>query len=368
MRGSFLVAAGCCAAFFVACVDIFHSTDFATLCSETPADAGCEPDGAVTNPRNDATTSEGGPDIKPIDFCAWSTKEARAQAIRACAWLGACEGTIGENAFGTCAIQAQLAYDCEANPSLRPSGESLNLWTCLAQAKTCDDVDGCVFPSGRSPCGAVPNGSYTACEARSSVLVRCSSPGGGRASGVQPCAMFGKTCVKQDDSAASCAGSAPIGCGTKDCQGTSAVECPEGPLSLDRGVLCTNMGGGTCTPTAAGPTCTPGAQAGPCTDEGSTPSCMGATRVGLCVGGRGVSIACNNLNLECVDATNTSPYDLASACVGRTGVDAPCEDDKCVGTHLHSCLRGPVHDVDCEALGLRGCVSEDGHARCGSSR
>ena len=109
----------------------------------------------------------------PADFCAWSTETARTNASRACAWLGACAGPVGDNAFGPCVVRALLAYDCAANPDrrLRP-GPAHDLWDHLWRASSCADVLGALFPPRTIVSCAASSSTYAAC-AGETTLVSC---------------------------------------------------------------------------------------------------------------------------------------------------------------------------------------------------
>lgn len=371
MRGRHvLVIAGCAfVAFGMACVDLFHGTEFETLCTRSPSDPQCGGDAAsVPDVVVEAAVDARRPHP---DFCAWTSAEARVQALRACAWLGACEGPLGESAFGPCAVHAQLAYDCTANPSLRPRGGTDDLWACLATVKTCGDVDQCVFPDGVEPCRAVPTGSFTACgsKANSGVRVRCANPLEGRAAGVEPCAMLAQTCSKEDESAASCGGTTGFTCTTTDCVGTSAVDCnPAGTRTFDRGIDCAKIGGGACAGSDAGqgPRCTANAGApADCVDE--LPNCGGNSRktmVTSCVAASRIRVDCEALGLPCDDSVPVLPYDPAAACIRRAGADLCAVADACIGTRLQSCGRGALYEVDCASVGLGSCAIANGRAAC----
>ena len=69
-------------------------------------------------------------------------------ALRACSWLGACEGPIGTNAFGPCYFRALMAYDCAANPNHRSRNKAHALWDCLQRVETCGEVDACIGTEG----------------------------------------------------------------------------------------------------------------------------------------------------------------------------------------------------------------------------
>src|SRR5580700_684311 len=86
-----LVAASGGAALGPSACDLFHSTNFATLCDVNPSAAPC----------TDARVDSG---LAGTNFCAWTPTTARANATHACAWLSACELPLGSNDFGPCMI------------------------------------------------------------------------------------------------------------------------------------------------------------------------------------------------------------------------------------------------------------------------
>src|SRR5688572_11314287 len=126
--GTFIASALFAAA---ACVDLFHSTDFATLCAFDAA--ACSPEAGSNGDVSDAPEA-------PIDLCAQSPARARELAERTCGWVGACLGTLEDSTLGACMVRALAAYDCVFNPSLRPRGRNAVLWQCLSKVGSCDDV------------------------------------------------------------------------------------------------------------------------------------------------------------------------------------------------------------------------------------
>ncbi len=347
-----------------ACVDLFHSTDFETLCTKSPDDPACitAVDGAI--PDVSVPEAEAGP--VHLDFCAWSTDEARKQAGRACAWLGACERPLGESAFGACVIHAQLAFDCALNPSLRPRLAVDQFWSCLTSVKSCGDVDKCVFPAGVQECVAVPTGSSTACGTESNAAVRLECAGdAGRAHGVEPCAMFGQTCTPDGNSLAKCTGIRGFACTTSSgaCGGSSAIDCrPSGVRNVDEGIDCSGYGKGACTVGEAGPSCVPTMTANTCLAD-TAPACEGAL-VRTCVGGEDIRINCALLDLPC-DVTQATTADPTAGCFKR-GTGACTDTDICeTSTILHSCGRGQAYEVDCASAGLGQClIDANGRGAC----
>ena len=347
----------------LACVDLFHGTDFATFCTSSPSDPACLADASNAPDGADANVDAAPP--RP-DFCAWSPGEAKVQAKRACAWLGACEGTIGESIFGACTVNALFAYDCALSPALRPRGTVDAFWACLATVKTCGDVDRCVFPGGVQECNPVPTGSTSACGTtlNDSVRLECAGPAG-RARGVEPCGMLGKTCSPEDKSAATCSGKLAFTCTKTECSGTSLVDCrTAGTRKLDRGTDCAGVGAGRCVEGDAGPYCAPGPGTTMCAGD-STPKCDGELIVETCVGGEAVRIDCSKIGLRC-DVSQLTSIDPTSACVNRAvGACTPGADTCASETVLRSCGRGAVFDIDCGSAGLGKCaIDAAGHGAC----
>ncbi len=156
----------------VACVDLLHSTDIAAVCDETPGYPPC----FDHNGRS--------------DFCAWSTEEARANAEHACTWLGACEGVLESNAFGTCMANALRVFDCGTSTE-RASGLLRDKWDCLRLAANCRDVDRC----GRglntiAPCAAGSEGTTRCVDDHTHVI--CG--GEGTPATIEDCALLGRSC------------------------------------------------------------------------------------------------------------------------------------------------------------------------------
>jgi hypothetical protein len=368
MRRSRYLLALACSSFVMlglACVDLFHGTDFDTLCTRTPTDPACvTADGAVTPDVVEASVDAA---AAHPDFCAWDSAQAQAQAKRACAWLGACEGTVGESVFGACTIDAQLAYDCSLTPTLRPRGSMDAFWACLATVKSCGDVDRCVFPGGVQECVTVASGSASACgKLDTSVRVECAGPQG-RARGVEPCAMVGKQCTPDDTSSAICAGKLAFACTKNACSGTSRVDCTAaGARMLDRGYDCANVGAGNCVESDAGPYCAPGSGTTACDGGQALPSCDGNSKVDSCIDGVHTRIDCSKLGLGC-DVSQLKSIDPTSACVNRGAGSCTPGTDTCESpTLLRSCGRGQIYEVDCASVGLGTCaVNVAGHGACG---
>lgn len=325
----------------LACVDLFHSTDFETLCDREPSHAACSGGG-------DADAAEA-----TLDFCAWTPTEARKRADRACAWLGACAGPLGDSSFGRCVVRALSAFDCSFNPGLRPTGGTHALWSCLAQVESCADVDACLY-EGRPPpeCAPVPSGSFTACAG--AFRVECANPQRGRATGLEPCALEGRSCVRIDESRASCAGHDGNACASPPtCNGTFAVECTT--AGLDRGRDCAGIGSGTCVASSTTAACAPIAGAPACSG-GQEVVCDGSVATS-CVGGKKVSFDCSRIGAPCDTSEPVPPSDAVMACADRTSAGRCTGPDTCSGDTLRSCANGVAMTVACSSVGLGPCVA-----------
>ena len=346
-----------------ACMDLFHDTEFASV--RAAAEAG-------PASSEDATL----PGVRSTDFCSWTPVEARTHATHACAWLGACAGPLGESTFGPCMMHALWSFDCELNPDLRPRGTAAALWGCLADVRSCAEVDACLFSGARPTCAPVASGSFTTCaatgggaggDAGAGVLVACSRPEEGPPTGMEPCGLVGKTCTAIDEGTGRCTGGAGKGCALgASCDGALAVDCQlVGSSPIDFGLDCGAFGAGRCVAGDGGVACAPGETARPCATATPAPSCQGDL-ARVCVEGREIRVDCAKLGLSCDVATvPVSPLDPLRACVDRTSVRCASVDE-CVAGTLRSCAQGARFDVDCQREGLGPCeVTSDGRiARC----
>jgi hypothetical protein len=355
-----------------ACVDLFHSTeDVLTACQLDASVDGCRP----------SAPSEAGPvEAGATNFCAWTPTEARDRADHACAWLGACASPMGRNAFGSCVVQARLAYDCATNPNHRPRGASLDLWDCLWRVQSCADVDACIAPGGVPACESP--GQYTGCGGASgsalarAVRVECGGDGGAPLrAGTESCALWGQTCASSG-ATASCTGSAGLACVADGCDGTPLSQvhwCVDGG---DQGLDCSGNGAGRCDgfPSSAAPqwvacvALTDTAASGNCA-PGLTVTCSGG-RAMSCPSGVGERIDCEALlgtPGACVPGALSPPFDWTSPC---QVVPPACTADSCSGSVVNGCTRGAALSVDCAGQGLGPCrtVSTDQgtqrHAAC----
>jgi hypothetical protein len=352
-RGIGIAAASTVAgALLVACFDLLHSTsDIETACQLDASRAGCEP-----TVQTAALAS---------DFCASSPAEAEQHALHACAWLGACETPMGNNAFGACYFRALMAYDCSIDPSHPASGRAHAIWNCMQGVKSCGDVSACLFGDAGLPQCAP--GFFTACDtAAPTVRVLCADAGPAAPLALEGenCALWGQTCAEGPGGSA-CAGETGLSCTMRGCDHASLFWCdvaPDGGPERDLGIDCASFGG-SCAPfptedARAWAACTTEPDAG---DAGAVACAPDASAT--CVNGRAVScpsgvvetLDCASL-LRSANACNAGPlappFDWTSPC----SVSPPeCTSDSCDGTKLTSCERGANFYVDCASEGLGTC-------------
>ncbi len=380
MRARFVATAVVAGVSLAACgIDLFHSTDFDTLCVADPrADACAQADataegGTADGPSTDGNGSDGngntddaadggggdtgpppkdsGRDAAPTNFCGWTSAMAHDKARRACAWLGACASGFGANDFGQCFDDAVRAYDCTISPMRKVTGKVHDYWDCLWQATTCADVTACVM-RGVAPACAPGGSEVSACSASGDVGFDCPAVGGTPTS-LEACVGAGKVC-DTTTGALVCAGSTG-GCAASPpaaCSGTRIFDCS---AMIDQGVDCALFGGVCVKPVGVGPACTPAVDAGACVPT-TTLTCLVGGVVSGCPAGTTETVDCSNL-LETsggCNATNPGrPWDVSRGCKA-SGVCTPkCNPDG----SLAACHRG-LHliDVPCTLYGLHACV------------
>lgn len=349
----------------MACVDLFHSTDFDTLRDASSGDA----------PPQEAA-AEAGP--KPlVDFCKWTPAEAKTNASRACAWLGACTGVLDDTVLGPCMMHALWAYDCALNPGLRPNGSTYSTWSCLSDVKSCGEVEACIRPGAPDVCPAAASGAFTQCgdAGASELRVECSKAQGGAPSRVEPCALQGQVCISIEPSTSTCGGSTRKNCAIgRTCTGTAAVDCRLAPPTstlIDFGIDCASFGSGACVaedgPADGGPivACAPLATAPAC-DGGASITCDvdGSVVAKSCVGGKEVTVDCSKLGVGCDVSKPVEPYRPFEACAEYVDAGRCNGADTCVAGKLRSCAQGIAFEADCAALGLGACEVVGALGRC----
>ena len=255
-------------------------------------------------------------------------------------------------------------------PSLRPRQALDTFWSCLATVKSCGDVDRCVFPAGVQECVAVAERQLDRRAepmANGGVRLECSGDAG-RAHGVEPCALSGRTCSSPsgDPSIAKCSGALGFAC-TGDggtCSGTSAVDCrPSGTLRVDQGVDCSGYGAGQC---AFGDG---GARVHADEDRHHLPRGHATASATARSSGR-VSQArtfASTARLSAFRATSRRCRRRTRRRAASSAESTACtNNDTCpTPTTLRSCGRGATYDVDCSSAGLGKCLIDTaGHGAC----
>jgi hypothetical protein len=345
-------AAAAGAGLAIACVDLFHSTDFATLCAfDAASDACARP--APPPADGPVTPVDGGPEAAPrppTDFCKWTSGEARVRAERACAWLGAVAGTLGANELGACVTRATEIYDCSVSPgrNVRP-GPMHDYWDCLWQVKSRDDLRGCVLSSPPSCKNA---GDYTAC-ASPTVRMRCTAPGAQPAE-LESCVAKGQVCRELTPTRAECTGTEDR-CTSTRCVGEQMHVCVDAGAdsgvagAIDDGTDCATVGAGTCSVT--GTSCKP---TGTACSPSSVLTCTGGVVSG-CPAGVAQTTNCAALSGgACSSNEPGQEDDLARSC--KRADAGACGPATCSGPQITACYRGNTVSVVCGDHGLVSCA------------
>jgi hypothetical protein len=327
-----LVVAGALAS---ACLDLFHSTDFETKCDLDPSGPGCPME--ASSPA-DVRSAE------PTDFCAWSSATARAYAEHACAWLGACSAPFDRNAFGTCMIDAILAYDCKTNPNRPVRGKLHEVWDALWQAQSCDTVTQALVPRGEH-CASVGYGCGTG-DAAAGVLFECLASHG--VASPESCLVQGRSCEKS----ACVPPGASTTCRASHCAGSVLHDCEDGE---DMGYDCQYFGSGECAGEVDAAACSPADAGAHCTKT-TRVACASGIATG-CATGRAESVDCKVLTGDggtCHSGTPSPTTDLAGACQGNGDCTPGCDGDLLVG-----CGQGAKYTTSCSGQKLGRCTSVD---------
>jgi hypothetical protein len=366
-----LLAAGAGAA---ACIDLFHSTDFDTLCV---VDAAACPDGGDGAPPGDGPNSDGGPGddgpnpgdggadvdsaIAPTDFCAWDASTSHESARRACALVGACLGPYGTNELGKCFENALRAYDCQMNPSfpLFRDSDVHRYWDCLQKARSCADVTHCVFPNGEPSCSV---GSSILCAGTTRMdCVQMGMPPIAAESCTAVGQLCGTECTLLDG------GCKPLGCegailhdcsGTaergRDCASYGARACKDVALATDAGA---DAAMSTCAPT-------------PSTGCSASPNvtCNGGV-ASACFTGTAQTLDCRALMEDAGTCDPTAGagepiWELSRYCIPS----APGCTESCDAGVITGCHRNRPIVIDCKTyVGTTTCVADPigtGHPAC----
>ncbi len=216
--------------------------------------------------------------------------------------------------------------------------------TCLASARTCDDVFSCLDRGAASP-ACTPGSGAASCSG--SVLTTCAvvdraDPSQGREVSLD-CALAGNLCETSVELGAVCAaGSCDSATFTPTCEGALpgiAVDCSPAfgvlsrrPCTAPNRCMTSGANAFCATATACGATFVPRCNAG---------------RFEQCLGGRVQSVECED---ACQEVSGT----------GFCGVAADCDPSStpatCAGALVRTCALGRVVDIDCMALLGSRCV------------
>jgi hypothetical protein len=319
-----------------ACVDLFHSTDFQTLCDLDARAPGCPLAEAGPSDAADA-----GMEAAPTDFCSkWSTAEARTQAAHACAWIGACTAPFDQNAFGQCMINAILAYDCTTNPNLTIApGPLHDYWDALWKAKSCSDLPNVNTASAN--CGGATG--YACVRQEPASLLACV----GADTYAETCLVEGKVCADLRCATPMAKGD----CDPSSCEGTVLHACPEAGTP-DEGYDCQYFGAGTCMEGEGFAGCVPATTSGggATCPTGSTTTCDDGGVATGCPEGQSEIVLCDNLTGSGTCVGGTPSWNVAASCQG----DATCTPG-CDGDNLVGCAQGARFTTSCTAEGLGKC-------------
>ncbi len=348
----------------VGCTDLFHGfDDLENACGQTSA---CADDGSVSvSVANDAgADAPATRDAAPgeTNFCAWTSEEALDHAQHACAWLGACESPMGHNQLGECMVQAVLAFDCAANPTMPVRGALKAYWDALRTATSCNDVYAVTLTG--APC---PAGEFSACGGGDRVLgagntrVECMN-GSSRAAG-ERCLASGQVCVARDEATTvgRCTGSDELACKRTRCDGTSLHVCNDAGADggNDLGRACEFFGGGDCATTAVGVGCAP-TKTTTCIATANV-TCSDMTTATSCATGLLETLQCNLVlpGSTCVATKLALGESILKACVGGDAGKPDAGGESCGGfggSAATSSARGASFTVACAAQGLGGCT------------
>lgn len=353
-----------------ACVDLFHATDF-PLCETDPTTGACESDGGAlaSSDAGDAAPDAGDGIIS--DLCKQTPKEARANAERACALLQACEGAFADPSLGACILAAQAAFDCTIDPAKRPYGEAADYWRCMANAKTCDAVDTCIFHGPPPTCVAGDGGSnaFTQCarefgkdEATApTIRVECAE-NGKRPRAVEPCAASAQKCTVGNDGKARCTGAlGASGCPSPSkCVGDYLVLCKEGD-PIDHGSDCSQSGARECVKADGGAVCAE-EDVGIC--QRKSIDCEGGIAHVACKDGSTRTFDCGAIDMVCNSKPTETSMTIWSACtVTRQSKCYPIrQPDTCENGDVSTCVFFDRRRISCRDLGLGPCTTD--HPSC----
>lgn len=329
----------------VACVDLFHSTDFQTVCDLHPETNGCpNADGGPTD--TDAAIDAGDP------LCTDDAAKAQEDAKRVCAFDGACNGTTKDHGYGLCLFEALRAFDCQADPGQAPRGQREAYWRCMKKANSCAEFQACA--GNTTAC----SGGSEQCAPNGLTVQRCPTVASFQQTN---CAAQGKVCTNISGQA-SCTGPSGSACGRAGCFDNNARRCNG---MVDTGRSCESFGSGTCVEGLAIAACKP---LGTETCTPTTKLTVSGTQISACATGVKETVDCARL-LQGTSAPASfqellEPGDLSSACLNPSA--SPLCVASCNGKVFTACFRNTKLTLDCGAQKLGACIldAETKEPRC----
>jgi hypothetical protein len=328
----------------VACVDLFHSTDFQTICDVHPDTNGCP--NADAGPETDAAIDAGDP------LCTDDAAKAQEDAKRVCAFDGACNGTTKDHGYGLCLFEALRAFDCQADPGQAPRGQREAYWRCMKKANSCADYRACA--GNTTAC----SGGSEQCAPNGVTVQRCISGGSFQQTN---CAAEGKVCANLTGQA-QCTGPTRDGCAGTGCFDNNVRRCNSG---LDVGRSCDSFGSGTCVEGVAVAACKP------LGTETCTPTnklTVSGTQISACATGVKETVDCARVLLAPAPPAGYlelgNPGDLSSAC-GPPRLGGGCTAS-CNGKVFTACFRSTPQTLDCSTQKLGACIldADTNEPRC----
>lgn len=339
-----------------ACTDLFHGTDFQTLCERE-----------LDNPQ---CLSDSGPDIPdtagkadadaalPEGLCTEDKAAALATSRLVCARLGVKMGPLGNSAYGECLFQALRVYDCAVDRQHPPLGARKAYFECLKRAQSADDFSVCLYGTSLRACPTQTQSS-TECgfdtidplekDVPFTRLRYACSGTSPKAELAESCISAGQRCASVGTGLTVCAGIAGANCSANGCKGTHLQRC-RGVSDIGRD--CALEGGGACVqgPVSTEASCAPLASA-------TTKPCS-VSRIVTCAGG-GVATTCPSGKEETLDCTRMGlscglpgATELADACTAMPG--SACVPS-CKGDVLLDCMHGAEVGFDCKAANMGTC-------------
>lgn len=296
-------------------------------------------DGGSTGGNGTGGGTSASPDaVQSSNNCADAPLELDQELIRGCVYRISCDPLVPAYNISQCVSTAQQsAYASE---------------TCTKNAQSCDDIRDCLGRGYQTASICEGSTSEWACDG--DAAVRC---GASSVYGVD-CNEMGATCVGYQESASfphvwGCTPNTVPSCtdvvdGEFHCNGSDLYTCLGG---LPYGHSCSALSGTCVEPTPGAAYCN------------SQPSCTNLDEIACdddivtycSEAGFLGTYDCGATGMECVVETERGGFCLPSGCTIDDSVacEESCLDD---GVTLRFCQGAENVDINCEALGMGGCV------------